>query len=422
MKLSEIAGEDCRPDPVIAGLTADSRAIKKGFLFAALPGTQIDGARFIPQAEEKGAAAILARPGAKTRLPLVEDDNPRRRLSRMAAAFYPSQPSLIAGVTGTNGKTSTALFAAQLWRRLGKAAGSLGTLGASGGGYSKTLAHTTPEPVMLHQTLSEMTAAGVTHLAMEVSSHGLAQHRADGVAFAVAAFTNITQDHLDYHRDFDDYFRAKARLFDALTPSSGAVVVNADGAGAERIMTIARKRGLRLVTVGAAGDDLRLADVEPLPTGLRMAVQVAERRFDLKLPLVGRFQAENALLAAGIVIAAGEHAPSVLPLLETLSGAPGRMQHVAALTFEGGDAGVYVDYAHTPDAVATALQAIRPHAAGRVIAIIGAGGDRDQVKRPLMGKAAQAHADSVIVTDDNPRSEEPAVIRKAVLEGCPGAL
>ncbi len=418
MKLSALAAAPCDPDPEIKGLTPDSRAVRAGFLFAALPGSAIDGAEFIPQAEKNGAAAILALPGVKTSLPLIADDEPRRRLALMAARFYPHQPSFVAGVTGTNGKTSTAVFAAALWSMLGRQSGSLGTLGARSAAYERKLTHTTPEPVTLHETLDAMAHAGVTHLAMEVSSHALAQFRADGVRFSAAAFTNITQDHLDYHADFEDYFSAKKRLFLDLVPASGAVVVNMDGEGAGDVESAAKARGVRVITTGARGTSLRLASLAPRPGGLDIEVEADGARFKIRLPLVGAFQAENALVAAGLVIASGARAADILPLLERLPGVPGRMQHAADVD----GAGVYVDYAHTPDAIETALAAARPHASGRVIAIIGAGGDRDRKKRPLMGAAAAENADVVIVTDDNPRTEDPAAIRREVLKGCPGAF
>lgn len=417
MRLSALAAAPCDPDPEITGLTPDSRAVRQGFLFAALPGSVADGSKFIPQAEQNGAVAVLARPGARTVLPLVEDEEPRRRLAAMAARFYPRQPDFIAGVTGTNGKTSTAIFSSVLWAMLGCEAGSLGTLGAKSRAYSKILAHTTPEPVTLHETLDAMANAGVTHLTMEVSSHALAQFRADGVKFSAAAFTNITQDHLDYHADFKDYFTAKKRLFLDLLPADSAAIINLDGEGADELAAAASARGLKVITTGAKGANLALKSLRPQPDGLAIEVKADGAAYSLRLPLVGAFQAENALLAAGIVMASGFRAADVLPLLEKLPGIPGRMQHVADV----GGAGVYVDYAHTPDAIETALAAIRPHASGRVVAIIGAGGDRDRSKRPLMGAAAARGADIVIVTDDNPRTEEPAAIRREVLNGCPGA-
>jgi len=422
VKLSVLAGETFSNDPEIAGLTADSRAVRRGFLFAALPGVIADGAKFIPQAEENGAAAILARPGVRSRLPMVIDPEPRRRLSHVAAKFFSRQPEVIVGITGTNGKTSTASFVAEIWAMLGKQSGNLGTLGAKGKNYYRKLVHTTPDPVTLHSVLDEMAGSGISHLAMEVSSHGLAQDRADGVQFSIAAFTNITQDHLDYHSNAENYFKAKQRLFQALLPDDGVVVVNADGEGAAVIMEIAKSRDLRILTTGAVGDDLKLVGASAQPSGLDIKIMARGESYKLRLPLIGGFQAENALLAAGIVIASGEPVERVLPLLEKLSGVPGRMQRAAEINFDAGCAGIYVDYAHTPDAVETALLGIRPHAKGRVIAIIGAGGDRDKAKRSLMGKAAAAHADAVIVTDDNPRTEDPAQIRQKILKGCPGAV
>lgn len=418
MKLSALAGAPCNPDPDIVGLTPDSRAVRPGFLFAALPGLAADGAAFIPQAEKNGAAAILARPGAAATAPLVTDAEPRRRLAEMAARFYPRQPSFIAGVTGTNGKTSTAVFSAALWSMLGDESGSLGTLGAQSSLYRRKLQHTTPEPVTLHETLDAMAQAGVSHLAMEVSSHALEQHRADAVRFTAAAFTNITQDHLDFHSDFAGYFRAKKRLFLELLPKSGAAVVNLDGQGADEIAGAVTARGIRVISTGVRGETLKLTRMDPQPGGLDIKVSADGTSFTLRLPLIGAFQAANALVASAIVMASGRSARETLPLLETLAGVPGRMQHAADIN----GAGVYVDYAHTPDAIATALAAIRPHASGRVIAIIGAGGDRDRTKRPLMGAAAASGADVVIVADDNPRTEDPAAIRREVLSGCPGAV
>ncbi|MBY0421569.1 MAG: UDP-N-acetylmuramoyl-L-alanyl-D-glutamate--2,6-diaminopimelate ligase, partial [Parvularculaceae bacterium] len=415
MRLSALLGSACDPDPDIVGATADSRAVRPGFLFAALEGEKSDGASFIPQAEAAGAAAILVRPGVQTRAPAVYDADPRRRLAAIAAALYPCQPEIVAGVTGTNGKSSTVRFAAQLWNALGAPAGSIGTIGAEGPNFLRKLTHTTPDPVELHKTIDAMTAAGARRLAMEVSSHALDQRRADGVRFRLAGFTNITQDHLDFHKTFEAYFDAKKRLFTVRLDRDGVAVVNADGEGAEEVRATALARGVRVLTTGAGGRDLQLLSATPTADGLDIEVVAEGRAFRVSLPLVGAFQAENALVAAGLVVASGERADDVLPLLHGLEGAPGRMQRVADVA----GAGVYVDYAHTPDAVATALAAIRPHAAGKVVAIIGAGGDRDPGKRPLMGAAAARAADIVIVTDDNPRSEEPAAIRRAVLAGAP---
>ncbi len=418
MRLSQLAGEALTTDPDIKGLTADSRAVERGFLFAALPGVLFDGARFIPQAEERGAAAILARPGARSSLPIVIDREPRQRLAHMAAQFFPRQPENIAGITGTNGKTSTALFAAQLWERLGRQSASMGTLGVRGEMFNAKLTHTTPEPITLHKMLDEMTASGVTHLAMEVSSHGLAQHRADAVKFKIAAFTNLTQDHLDYHEDFDDYLNAKLHLFSILLGDDGVAVVNQNGEYAGRFCDAAARRGINVIGVGADGSDLKLTKIEPHSAGLNISVDAFGNVYNLSLPLVGAFQAENALLAAGIVIASGAPATDVLAGLEHLNAVPGRMQLAARVN----EAAVYVDYAHTPDAVATALKGLRPHTEGRLITIIGAGGDRDKAKRPMMGRAAAENADIVIVSDDNPRNEDPASVRREILTGCPGAV
>ena len=421
MKLNELFEADVSSEnPEITGITADSRAVKPGFLFAALKGTAADGARFIPQAEEAGAVAVLALPGTTASVPVVESSEPRLKLAQLAAMFHAGQPATIAGITGTNGKTSIARFCQQIWTLLGLRAGSLGTLGAFSDSYEYTLRHTTPDPVETHQILSTMAKLGNTHLAMEVSSHGLEQFRADGIRFSLAAFTNITRDHLDYHPTFEDYFKAKMRLFTELLPQDGKVVVNIDGAESSRVVDLVRQSGKVVLTVGRAGDDLKLIETSPLPDGQKITVEAGDGRYDLTLPLIGYFQAENALVAAALVMASGYAAGEVLPLLEHLKGAPGRMEHVVDREVGNGKAGIYVDYAHTPDAITTALKAIRPHALGKIIIIIGAGGDRDKVKRPQMGEAAMV-ADEVIVTDDNPRSEDPAQIRREVLAGCPGA-
>lgn len=417
MRLSTLAGEAVDPDPEIRGIAVDSRAVVPGDLFAALPGGRFDGAAFIDDALARGAAAILGPPAIEAAAPVIRDPFPRRRLALMAARFWPRQPETIAGVTGTNGKTSTAVFAAQLWERLGAPAGSIGTLGARAPGYAAPLRHTTPEPVTLHRVLNDMAGAGARCAAMEVSSHALAQARPDGVRFSIAAFTNISRDHLDYHTDFDAYFAAKTRLFTELLPEAGVAVVNADGAGAAALAKMLGTRPGRLMTTGAAGDDVRILSCAPQPTGLALRLRAAGCDHAVDSPLVGGFQAENAALAAAIVIASGFPAGDVIPLLERLAGAPGRMERAGTLR----GASVYVDYAHTPDAVAAAIRAIRPHAEGRLAVLLGAGGDRDQEKRGPMGAAASA-ADLVIVTDDNPRHEDPAAIRSTVMAGAPGAL
>jgi UDP-N-acetylmuramoyl-L-alanyl-D-glutamate--2,6-diaminopimelate ligase len=416
VKLSALIRKPISPDPDILGLTSDSRQVRRGFLFAALPGAR-DGADFIAQAEHKGAAAVLARPGTKARAPLIEDVDPRRRLAQLAATFYPLQPSHMVGVTGTNGKTSTTRFAAQLWAQLGRNAGVIGTLGADAPGFRKALRHTTPEQVELHRLLNEFASSGVTHAAIEVSSHGLDQKRADGVRFTGAGFTNLTQDHLDYHLDFESYASAKERLFTELLPAGAFAAVNADGAHSDRMVSAARRRGLRLLTSGRRGETLAIKSVSARLHGQTIEVMAFGKVRSVELDLIGGFQAENALLAAALLIGSGEGADDVIANLRNLKGVPGRMQLVA----EKDGAAIYVDYAHTPDAVATALGAIRPHVEGKLVVVLGAGGDRDASKRPLMGAAAAKTADRVIVTDDNPRSEDPGQIRKAVLAGARGA-
>ncbi|WP_306249814.1 UDP-N-acetylmuramoyl-L-alanyl-D-glutamate--2,6-diaminopimelate ligase [Parvularcula sp. IMCC14364] len=423
MKLSDLVNLPVGAgDAEIAGISADSRQIKPGFIFAALAGTVVDGREYIPQAENNGAVAIIAEPDTQASIPLLSTAEPRLLLAQLAARFHAGQPEMTVGITGTNGKTSIARFCQQLWSMLGHKAGSLGTLGAFADGYEYTLRHTTPDPVEIHQVLSTMATLGTTHLAMEVSSHGLSQYRADGVKFSVAAFTNITRDHLDYHPDFEDYFAAKARLFTELLPEGHTAVINMDGAESPRVAELVRQAGRRLMSVGRQGQDIRLLDTSPLPDGQQVSLVAEGKEYTLKLPLVGYFQAENALVAAGVAVASGHDISQVMPLLERLNGAPGRMEHIADKKIGHDTAGVYVDYAHTPDAIETALKAIRPHTTGKVIIIIGAGGDRDKVKRPQMGTAAAALADEVIVTDDNPRTEDPATIRAEVMQGCPQAI
>lgn len=419
MRLNEMTQLARRLPPVeIHGLTADSRSVKPGYLFAALPGTQADGRRFIGAAVEAGAAAVLAVPGTEAPVPVIESEEPRLTLALLAMRFFPGQPRTVAGITGTNGKTSVARFTQQLWSAFGLRAGTLGTLGAFAPGYEYALRHTTPDPIEIHQILSTMATMGTTHLAMEVSSHGLAQHRADGVQFRHAAFTNITQDHLDYHPTFEDYFQAKMRLLTDLLPKEGTLVVNADGPGSDRVAEEARSAGRKIMSVGRAGDEIVMTGLAPTPDGLKLGVAHGGREREVILPLIGAFQADNALVAAGLAIASGYDGHDVVEELSRLSAAPGRMQRAGTRTFAGGgEATAYVDFAHTPDAIEVALKAIRPHAEGRIIIVFGAGGDRDRRKRPLMATAAAARAEKVIVTDDNPRTEDAAAIRAEVMRG-----
>ena len=408
-------------DPDVAGITADSRQVLPGFLFAALPGAARDGRQFIADAIAKGAVAVLAPTGtriAEPRVALIIDDDPRHRLALFAARFYARQPRTICAVTGTNGKTSVADFTRQLWMALGHKAASLGTLGIRAPGFAVKGALTTPDPVALHASLARLAAEGVERVAIEASSHGLEQSRLDGLALTSAAFTNLTRDHLDYHGDMASYRTAKLRLFDALLPRGATAVLNADSPDYGAFLEVSRRRGQRVVSYGVKGEELRLDTVEPRAHGQRIRFSAAGRRFDRELSLVGGFQAHNALAALGLVTASGDDLSEAADALDRIVGAPGRLQLVA--THKSG-APVYVDYAHTPDALETVLRALRPHAEQRLAVVFGCGGDRDRGKRPQMGRIACDLADRVVVTDDNPRSEDPATIRAAIMAACPDA-
>lgn len=411
----------------VTGLAVDSRDVRDGFLFAAMPGSKLHGGEFIQYALRMGAAAILTDATgagiAKAELDacdaaLIVTESPREALARTAALWFGAQPRTMIAVTGTNGKTSVATFVRQIWMLLGREAVNLGTTGVEGA-WEAPLAHTTPEPITLHRVLAEAVSHGVTHAAMEASSHGLDQRRLDGVALTAAGFTNITQDHLDYHPSFQDYFDAKAGLFARVLPEDGTAVINIDGERGVDMAAIAEARGCAIISVGRDAGDLHLGNAQVDATGQTVSFRYQGRQHVRRLNLIGDFQAENVMLAAAIVIACGEEPSDVFDTLEELRTVRGRMQ--LAATRENG-AAVFVDYAHTPDAVARALRALRPHVLGRLIAIIGAGGDRDATKRPLMGRAAAENADLVIVSDDNPRSEDPAVIRASVLLGAPEAM
>ena len=427
-RLSELGlaapgGRDVR----VTGLAVDSRDVRDGFLFAALPGSRVHGGEFIQYALRMGAGAILTdREGARIAadeiaeagLPVVVAEDPRQALSYAAALWFGGQPETVVAVTGTNGKTSVATFARQLWQAMGIPAVNIGTTGVAGD-VSLPLIHTTPEPITLHRALAEVAEAGVEHAAMEASSHGLDQRRLDGVRIAAAGFTNFSQDHLDYHGTMEAYFAAKAQLFDRVLPEDGTAVVNLDDPKGAEIAGIAEARGCDLLTVGRSeAAALRVIGQRFDATGqvLRFSWNGVVRQ--ARLDLVGGFQAENALVAAGLCIASGSEPAEVFAALPRLTTVPGRMQ-LAATRANG--AAVFVDYAHTPDALRTAISALRPHVMGRLVVVFGAGGDRDRGKRPKMGRAVAELADVAIVTDDNPRSEDPASIRAMVLEGCPDA-
>lgn len=412
----------------ITGLTADSRRVAPGYLFAALNGSQADGRRFIPQAIAKGAVAVLAETGttlsdteqrsADSEIRLITDENPRRRLALLAARFYGEQPGYIAAVTGTNGKTSVADFCRQIWQGEGYNAASLGTLGLMPPMAGAPKALTTPDPVELQRCLADLTSNGVEHLVLEASSHGLDQYRLDGVDLKAAAFTNLSRDHLDYHGSFDAYLAAKARLFKELLWSGGTAVLNADVPAFQSLREVCDARGIKVWSYGRKGRELHLLKQELTPEGQRLTLQVFGKQLEVELGLVGVFQASNLLAALGLTLANGLDAEVIAQALPRLKGVPGRAEFVAKSP-KGGS--VYVDYAHTPDALGTILQAVRPHTQNKLWVVFGCGGDRDKGKRPEMGSLAARHADKVIVTDDNPRSEDPAVIRAEILGAVPEA-
>jgi UDP-N-acetylmuramoyl-L-alanyl-D-glutamate--2,6-diaminopimelate ligase len=406
----------------ISGLTADSRRVEPGFLFAALRGVSAHGRDFVAHAKAKGAAAVLsagdllADPGVAH----VTATNARRAFALAASRFYPRRPETIAAVTGTNGKSSTVDFLRQIWVGAGRRAASLGTLGAIGPNGVIDLGHTTPDPAAVHATLSRLADEGVTHAAMETSSHGLEQHRVDGVTFAAGAFTNLTQDHLDYHADMAGYRDAKLKLW-PLVRAGGVAVVNADAAESAPFEAAARKRGLDVVLCGwraPRGHSLKIMEILPRPNAQTMHLLWAGKEYKVELPLIGEFQAINAVTAATLALALGDTPETVFAGMAKLKPVKGRMEHVGQ-SRSGGH--VFVDYAHTPDGLDVLLRAARPHAPGRIIVVFGCGGDRDKDKRPKMGAIAARHADVVIVTDDNPRNEDPASIRAQILRAAPGA-
>ena len=424
MRLSRILQRDLPQDPEITAVTSDSRRAGPGVLFAALPGAAHDGADFAPQAVAAGASAVLCGrdlPGLG--VPVIVSGDPRRAYALAAAALHGRQPEVVVAVTGTNGKTSVAGFRRQIAAALGRCSASMGTLGvvvSAPGVPDLALTPpglTTPDAGDVAVLMADLAGRGVTDLALEASSHGIDQRRLDGVRLSAAAFLNLTQDHLDYHGDMATYQAAKLRLFDTLLPRGAPAVLNADSPAFPAFAAAATLAGADLLTFGEAGRDLRLVRREPRPGGQVLTLAWAGREWRVDLPLAGAFQAMNVLAAAGLGLAVGETPDSVFAALEGLAGAPGRLQRVGSAP-GGGEA--YVDYAHTPDGLETVLSALRPHASGRLIVVFGAGGDRDRTKRPRMGEAAGRLADRAIVTDDNPRSEDPAAIRAEVRAGHPG--
>jgi len=417
VKLGALTGGD-EADPV-TGFAIDHRKVARGTIFGAFEGARVNGEDFIPAAVAAGAIAVVARPDAVVEGAVhIAAGNPRERFAQLAARFFAPFPATTVAVTGTNGKTSTVELTRQLWRVAGHHAASIGTLGVTTADDRVTTGLTTPDVVTFLSNVAGLSREGVTHVAFEASSHGLTQYRTEGLPVRAAAFTNLSRDHLDYHGDMAAYFTAKLRLFAEVVADDGAVVVWADDPNSDRVIDLARARGLKLLTVGQHGDTLRLTAREPTLLGQKLTIAADGVDHMVMLPLIGAYQAANALTAAGLVIATGGNAAATLQALGRLQPVRGRLER-AVITASG--APVYVDYAHTPDALDAAIAALKPHVAGRLIVVFGAGGDRDTGKREPMGEAAARGADVVIVTDDNPRSEDPAAIRADVLKGAPGA-
>ena len=424
-----LLGPALDPNATVTGVTADSRETTRGGLFVGLKGERLDGAEFVQYAARMGAmAALVSEQGAKTAerdmgglpITLIVADDPRRKLAQIAARWFGAQPETVVAITGTSGKTSTAEFTRQIWAALGLRAGSLGTLGVRGPDGDTPLGHTTPDPMVLHAALARLALGGVTHAALEASSHGVDQRRLDGVTLKAAAFLNLGRDHMDYHPTVDDYAAAKRRLFDTLLSADAVAVLCADDPWFDSFAAVCAARGIRVCPVGrAAGPDgIRLLDSDYHSDGQTARFAFGGRDYAARMGLIGDFQAQNALTAAALCIACGAEPDAVFAALGGLQGVPGRMEHAAT---RANGAQIYVDYSHKPDALAAALRALRPHTEGRLHVVFGAGGDRDKGKRPLMGAAAAANADVVIVTDDNPRSEDPDDIRRAIMAGCPEA-
>ncbi|GAB4145558.1 MAG: UDP-N-acetylmuramoyl-L-alanyl-D-glutamate--2,6-diaminopimelate ligase [Sphingomonadales bacterium] len=422
MMLAQLTDDQAAPPVLVEGLALDSRQVKPGYLFAGLSGVRDDGARHVPDAIARGARVILVDADVDVVVPsdviLLRRTNARRALALMAARFYGAQPDVCVAVTGTNGKSSVA----DMWRQLaslrGHKAASIGTLGIRVPDAVRDSGLTTPDCLRLQQSLAELADAGISHACLETSSHGLAQYRADGVRLAAGAFTNLSRDHLDYHKTLEAYLYAKMRLPGELLMPGAAMVVNADDAFAAEVEALAWARGLKVISIGMRGSQLALLLREPVARGQRLFLRWGRQEFRVDLPLIGAFQASNAMVAAALLIATGESPSQVLPLLARLKPVPGRLEWIGT---NAKGAPVYVDYAHTPDGLRTVLADLRPHCAGRLHVVFGAGGDRDQGKRPEMGAVALAGADRIYVTDDNPRGEDPAAIRSQILAACPGA-
>lgn len=421
MKLGQlVSGADmASADKIVTGFAIDHRKIAPGTVFGAFEGAAFNGEDFIDDAIAAGAVAVVARPEAVVRGAMhVAEANPRQAFAHLAAKFFRPFPDHVAAVTGTNGKTSTAELTRQLWRMAGHNAASIGTLGITTASDQAKTGLTTPDIVTFLSNMSGLAREGVSHAIFEASSHGLSQYRSEGVPVSVAAFTNLSRDHLDYHGTMEAYFEAKMRLFDEVVDESGCAVIWADDVWSDQAIARARKRELRLITVGEKGKGIQLLSRQPTQLGQTLELRIQGDVHKLKLPLIGAYQAANALVAAGVVMASGGEVESLLSHLARLQPVRGRLER-AVITKSG--APVYVDYAHTPDGLRAAIAALRPHTKGKLITVFGAGGDRDTGKRPEMGAVAVADSDIVIVTDDNPRSEDPSLIRADVMAGAKGA-
>ncbi len=423
-KLTDLLGSETSADGEadITALTVDSRAVKQGTLFAAMPGSKVDGASYIPAALKAGASAILVGRGVGVDdcpVPIVRADDPRHAVAAMAARFYNSQPEVMAAVTGTAGKTSVASFLRQIWQTAGEQAAMIGTTGVFAPGRADYGSLTTPDPVRLHELLAELADSGVTHCSMEASSHGLDQRRLDGVKLSVGGFTNLGRDHMDYHSTVEDYLAAKLRLFDTLLVAGQPAIIFSDDPYSEPAIKAARIRGLEVLTVGRAGEFLSLKRVEQHRYSQVGEIEHQGKIYRIELPMAGEFQMANALVAAGMAIITGTDVEVALKALERLEGAPGRLELIGK-TGQGSPA--YVDYAHKPDALENVLLALKPYTTGKLVLVFGCGGDRDKGKRPLMGEIANRLADVVIVTDDNPRSEDPSKVRAEILAASPNAI
>ena len=423
MMLSSLIGQDNfskRQDVEIIGISSDSRLIKEGYIFAALPGSKLDGRDFIPQAINNGAAAILSLPGLpKLPVPVISDNMPARAYAELAAKIWPKQPDIMVAITGTNGKSSSIEFLRQIWTLAGYNSASFGTIGVTTIYETKPLSHTTPDAAQLHQILTELKNNGVSHAAMEASSHGLCQYRLDGVNLSAVGFTNLSQDHFDYHTSFEDYFQAKARLFNTLAKPDTPAIIMVDDEYGERMAKIAKAAGLDVMEIGFQGKHIIIKSIKPHALGQEVVISLNGENHGFNLALSGEFQVFNVITALGLALKTGVRQDMALSALPNLSVVAGRMQLVG--TTKTG-ASVYVDYAHTPDALEKLLQGLRPHTQADLHVIFGCGGDRDKGKRAKMGKIACDNADKIIVTDDNPRTENAKNIRAEIMSACPNAI